>query len=133
MIWRRNANAGALICGFDVPTEVTRNNGASIPKGRMYVVSRRRRRHTCRHIIIWHAFALHSLAHSLFSRMVHTTHLTLSSSSSSSLTHRLFQYGPRKHSKICVSARSRPKRLPWNVWNVSRRRHGRWRRRIIHL
>ncbi|KAL3761405.1 hypothetical protein ACHAWU_007364 [Discostella pseudostelligera] len=37
MIWRRNANAGALICGFDVPTEVTRNNGASIPKGRMYV------------------------------------------------------------------------------------------------
>jgi len=57
MIWRRNANAAALICGFDVPTEVTRNNGASIPKGRMYVVSRRRRRH---------AFALHSLAHSLF-------------------------------------------------------------------
>jgi hypothetical protein len=37
MIWRRNANAGALICGFDVPMEVTRN-GASIPKGRVYVV-----------------------------------------------------------------------------------------------
>lgn len=36
MIWRRNANAGALLCGFDVPTEVTRN-GASIPKGRVYL------------------------------------------------------------------------------------------------
>lgn len=40
MIWRRNANAGALICGFHVPKEVTRNvGGASIPKGRLYVVS----------------------------------------------------------------------------------------------
>lgn len=36
MIWRRNANAGALICGFDVPEEVKRND-ATIPKGRVYV------------------------------------------------------------------------------------------------
>ena len=36
-IWRRNAKAGAMICGFDVPEEVKRN-GASIPKGRVYVV-----------------------------------------------------------------------------------------------
>jgi len=36
MIWRRNAKAGSLICGFDVPEEVKRNN-ASIPKGRVYV------------------------------------------------------------------------------------------------
>ena len=60
MIWRNNAKAGeptvyyfalfgycvlieyiyagALICGFDVPEEVKRNE-ASIPKGKMYVVS----------------------------------------------------------------------------------------------
>ena len=37
MIWRRGAKAGALICGFDVPEEVKRND-ASIPKGRVYVV-----------------------------------------------------------------------------------------------
>lgn len=37
MIWRRNASAGALICGFDVPEEVKRND-ASIPKGRLYLV-----------------------------------------------------------------------------------------------
>jgi hypothetical protein len=36
-IWRRNAKAGAMICGFDVPEEVKRN-GATIPKGRVYVV-----------------------------------------------------------------------------------------------
>jgi len=36
MVWRRNAKAGAFICGFDVPEEVKRN-GASIPKGRVYV------------------------------------------------------------------------------------------------
>jgi hypothetical protein len=36
-IWRRNAKAGAFICAFDVPEEVKRN-GASIPKGRVYVV-----------------------------------------------------------------------------------------------
>ena len=33
---RRNANAGALICGFDVPEEVARND-AAIPKGRVYM------------------------------------------------------------------------------------------------
>ena len=38
MIWRKNAKAGALICGFDVPEDITRND-ASIPKGRVYVVS----------------------------------------------------------------------------------------------
>lgn len=36
IIWRKNANAGSLICGFDVPAEVKRND-ASLPKGRMYV------------------------------------------------------------------------------------------------
>mmetsp|Transcript_20591 Transcript_20591/g.44724 ORF Transcript_20591/g.44724 Transcript_20591/m.44724 type:complete len:311 (+) Transcript_20591:364-1296(+) len=36
IIWRRNAKAGSLICGFDVPEEVKRND-ASIPKGRVYV------------------------------------------------------------------------------------------------
>jgi len=36
MIWRKNAKAGALICGFDVPEDITRND-ASIPKGRVYV------------------------------------------------------------------------------------------------
>ncbi|KAL7551188.1 hypothetical protein ACHAWF_014384 [Thalassiosira exigua] len=35
MIWRRNANAGALVCGFDVPEEVKRNE-AVIPKGKLY-------------------------------------------------------------------------------------------------
>jgi len=36
MIWRKNAKAGALVCGFDVPEEVTRN-AASIPAGRLYL------------------------------------------------------------------------------------------------
>jgi hypothetical protein len=36
MVWRQNAKAGALICGFDVPEKVERNN-ASIPKGRVYI------------------------------------------------------------------------------------------------
>jgi hypothetical protein len=36
LVWRRNAKAGALICGFNVPEEVKRN-GASIPKGRVYM------------------------------------------------------------------------------------------------
>lgn len=38
MIWKRNASAGTLMCGFDVPEEVKRN-GALLPKGRMFVVS----------------------------------------------------------------------------------------------
>lgn len=36
IIWRKNAKAGSLICGFDVPDEVKRND-ASLPKGRVYV------------------------------------------------------------------------------------------------
>lgn len=36
MIWRRNASAGALICGFDVPKTIQRND-ASLPAGRIYV------------------------------------------------------------------------------------------------
>jgi hypothetical protein len=36
MIWRKNAKAGALICGFDVPRDYFRND-AIIPKGRVYV------------------------------------------------------------------------------------------------
>jgi hypothetical protein len=36
MIWRENAAAGSLICGFDVPEEYSRND-ATLPKGRLYV------------------------------------------------------------------------------------------------
>ena len=36
MIWRRDASAGALICGFEVPEEIKRND-ASLPVGRVYV------------------------------------------------------------------------------------------------
>ena len=36
MIWRNNAPAGALICGFDVPQDIKRND-ASLPAGRVYV------------------------------------------------------------------------------------------------
>lgn len=36
MIWRKNANAGALICAFEVPEDVKRN-GAIIPQGRVYM------------------------------------------------------------------------------------------------
>ena len=36
IIWRKNAKAGAFICGFDVASEIKRNE-ASIPKGRFYI------------------------------------------------------------------------------------------------
>lgn len=36
IIWRKGASAGALVCGFEVPKEVKRND-VSIPKGRVYV------------------------------------------------------------------------------------------------
>lgn len=36
MVWRENAPAGALICAFDVPEEIRRNE-ASLPKGNMYI------------------------------------------------------------------------------------------------
>uniref|UniRef100_A0A7S4NGU2 Uncharacterized protein n=1 Tax=Odontella aurita TaxID=265563 RepID=A0A7S4NGU2_9STRA len=36
MIWRENSPAGALICAFDVPREVRRNE-ASLQKGRTYI------------------------------------------------------------------------------------------------
>lgn len=31
LVWRKNANAGALICGFDVPVAIERND-AKIPE-----------------------------------------------------------------------------------------------------
>lgn len=42
MNWRNNANAGMLVCGFNVPEEIERN-GASIPKGKLYIVSLHKR------------------------------------------------------------------------------------------
>lgn len=36
IVWRENALAGALICGFDIPEEYVRND-ASLPKGRLYL------------------------------------------------------------------------------------------------
>lgn len=36
IIWRQNALAGSLICGFDVPEEVKRND-AGLDKGRVYI------------------------------------------------------------------------------------------------
>lgn len=36
MVWRENAPAGSLICGFDIPQEYIRNE-ASLPKGRIYL------------------------------------------------------------------------------------------------
>jgi len=36
LVWRKNANAGALICGFDVPVAIERNE-AKIPEGRLFV------------------------------------------------------------------------------------------------
>lgn len=42
IIWRKNAKAGSLICGFDVPNAISKSNqkdGAAIPQGRLYVVS----------------------------------------------------------------------------------------------
>ena len=36
MIWRNNANAGALICAFNLAEEVKRND-AALPKGRFYL------------------------------------------------------------------------------------------------
>mmetsp|Transcript_18972 Transcript_18972/g.44449 ORF Transcript_18972/g.44449 Transcript_18972/m.44449 type:complete len:296 (-) Transcript_18972:171-1058(-) len=36
LVWRKGANAGALICGFDVPVAIERND-AKIPEGRLYV------------------------------------------------------------------------------------------------
>lgn len=36
MIWRQNAAAGTLICGFDVPDDYHRND-AYLPKGRVYL------------------------------------------------------------------------------------------------
>lgn len=36
IVWRQTALAGALICGFDIPEEYTRND-ASLPKGRLYL------------------------------------------------------------------------------------------------
>lgn len=36
IIWRKDAKAGALICGLDAPDEIKRND-ASIPKGRVYM------------------------------------------------------------------------------------------------
>lgn len=36
MVWRDDAPAGSLICGFDLPTEVKRNE-ASLPKGTLYI------------------------------------------------------------------------------------------------
>merc|ERR1711862_1035221 len=35
MVWRKGAAAGALICGFSVPGEITRNL-ATIPRGQLY-------------------------------------------------------------------------------------------------
>lgn len=40
IIWRKNAKAGALICGFDVPQAISKSNHgdcAAITKGRVYV------------------------------------------------------------------------------------------------
>mmetsp|Transcript_25637 Transcript_25637/g.39413 ORF Transcript_25637/g.39413 Transcript_25637/m.39413 type:complete len:299 (-) Transcript_25637:371-1267(-) len=38
MIWRENAPAGSIICGFDVPQEVQRNAASALlPKGRLYI------------------------------------------------------------------------------------------------
>jgi hypothetical protein len=36
MVWRKDAPAGALICGFDLPVEYARNE-ARLPKGRVYL------------------------------------------------------------------------------------------------
>lgn len=36
MVWRENASAGSLICGFDLPEEYSRND-ASLPAGRVYI------------------------------------------------------------------------------------------------
>jgi hypothetical protein len=36
MVWRQNALAGSLICGFQVPEDYTRND-ASLPKGNIYL------------------------------------------------------------------------------------------------
>jgi hypothetical protein len=36
VVWRKDAPAGALICGFEVPEEYSRN-GASLSSGRMYM------------------------------------------------------------------------------------------------
>jgi len=38
IIWRNNAKAGSLICGFDVMEAIQRHD-AVIPKGRLYMVS----------------------------------------------------------------------------------------------
>ncbi|KAI2508486.1 SPX domain [Fragilaria crotonensis] len=36
MVWRENAFAGSLICGFDLPQDYLRND-ASLPKGQLYM------------------------------------------------------------------------------------------------
>eukprot|EP00339_Tiarina_fusa_P011682 CAMPEP_0117032932 /NCGR_PEP_ID=MMETSP0472-20121206/23571_1 /TAXON_ID=693140 ORGANISM="Tiarina fusus, Strain LIS" /NCGR_SAMPLE_ID=MMETSP0472 /ASSEMBLY_ACC=CAM_ASM_000603 /LENGTH=249 /DNA_ID=CAMNT_0004741713 /DNA_START=107 /DNA_END=853 /DNA_ORIENTATION=- len=36
MVWRKDAPAGALLCGFDLPDEYQRNE-AKLPKGRLYL------------------------------------------------------------------------------------------------
>jgi hypothetical protein len=36
MVWREGAPSGVIVCGFDVPTEVKRNQ-ASLPAGRLYL------------------------------------------------------------------------------------------------
>lgn len=36
MVWREGAQAGSIICGFDVPTESKRND-ATLPSGRLYM------------------------------------------------------------------------------------------------
>jgi hypothetical protein len=36
MVWRKDAPAGALLCGFEIPEEYKRND-ATLPKGRIYM------------------------------------------------------------------------------------------------
>jgi hypothetical protein len=36
LIWKKDAPAGAVLCGFDIPEEYTRND-ATLPKGRIYM------------------------------------------------------------------------------------------------
>jgi hypothetical protein len=36
MVWRKDAHAGSLLCGFEIPEDYTRND-ATLPKGRIYL------------------------------------------------------------------------------------------------
>jgi len=93
MVWRRDAKAGALICGFDVPEEVKRND-ASIPKGRLFVVSLNNiRLHT-----------INTIAHY-------------------QLLDRPFLCGHLSRSKIFVNARLRQKKRREKLWTASKMRH----------